>query len=253
MDTQLYIDKFVALLTAELKDNLIGIYLHGSLAMGCFHPKSSDIDLLVVIRKKLTADNNKRITSGVLSLHDEMPNERGMEFSIVLETSLNPFVYPTPLEYHYSDSHRDRYSNDESYVCGGMADKDLASQITVAYHRGYSVFGPSLHEVCEPVPRQYYLASILYDIEGASNAIISNPMYMTLNLCRVLFFLKEGNISSKKEGGEWGVQTLPRHYRAMIQQCLDEYTGSSGTKEFDNELLVEFADYMLAEIHTSST
>ena len=29
--------------------NLTGVYLHGSLAMGCFNPKKSDIDLLVVV------------------------------------------------------------------------------------------------------------------------------------------------------------------------------------------------------------
>lgn len=30
---------------SELQDKLTGIYLHGSLAMGCYNPESSDIDL----------------------------------------------------------------------------------------------------------------------------------------------------------------------------------------------------------------
>lgn len=42
---------------------------------------------------------------------------------------------------------------------------------------------------------QYYLASILHDVEGCAEEIIDNPpayltsMYLTLNLCRVLYFL----------------------------------------------------------------
>lgn len=36
-----------------LKEKLVGIYLHGSLAMGCFHPNISDIDFLVIVNERL--------------------------------------------------------------------------------------------------------------------------------------------------------------------------------------------------------
>ncbi|MDF2804920.1 MAG: hypothetical protein K0S61_4825, partial [Anaerocolumna sp.] len=36
------LDAFVESYCNILKNNLIGIYLHGSLAMGCFNPESSD-------------------------------------------------------------------------------------------------------------------------------------------------------------------------------------------------------------------
>lgn len=42
-----------------MRENLVGIYLHGSLAMDCFHPDKSDIDLLVVVRHRLP-DKQKR-------------------------------------------------------------------------------------------------------------------------------------------------------------------------------------------------
>ena len=48
-----------------LQDNLVGIYLHGSLAAGCFHWERSDIDFLVVVRRPLTVD--KKIA---LSVYD---------------------------------------------------------------------------------------------------------------------------------------------------------------------------------------
>ncbi|MDO4667672.1 MAG: nucleotidyltransferase domain-containing protein [Streptococcus sp.] len=37
-----------------LGENLVGIYLHGSVAMGCFNDKKSDIDLLVVVNNDIT-------------------------------------------------------------------------------------------------------------------------------------------------------------------------------------------------------
>jgi streptomycin 3"-adenylyltransferase len=32
-----------------LGDNLVGIYVHGSIAFGCFHEEKSDIDFIAVI------------------------------------------------------------------------------------------------------------------------------------------------------------------------------------------------------------
>ena len=44
---------------AILKDNLVGIYLHGSAVMGCFNPDKSDLDLIIVVNEAIP-DNAKR-------------------------------------------------------------------------------------------------------------------------------------------------------------------------------------------------
>ncbi len=33
---------------------LVGVYLHGSMAMGCFNPEKSDIDLIIVIKEDIS-------------------------------------------------------------------------------------------------------------------------------------------------------------------------------------------------------
>ena len=53
-DYQEVTDEFVIQGRKILGDNLTGIYLHGSAAMGCFNPKESDIDLLVVVKDALS-------------------------------------------------------------------------------------------------------------------------------------------------------------------------------------------------------
>ena len=52
MNPQIILDHVVEQYVEILKDNLVGIYLHGSLAMGCF-TKKSDIDLLVLVNNPL--------------------------------------------------------------------------------------------------------------------------------------------------------------------------------------------------------
>lgn len=248
MNTQLYLDRFVKLMKNELSNNLVGIYLHGSLAMNCFNPDISDIDFLVVINKKLKKEEARKIADLVLELHDAMPNKKGIEFSIVLKENLKPFKYPTPFEFHYSDFHRERYQTNRNYICGGFEDEDLASQFFVAYHRGKRLYGKPLNDICEPIERKYYLASIYYDVKDAMQEIINNPVYVVLNLCRVLYSLKEEVVSSKKEGGEWGIKALPQDFHLLIQKCLDKYSGVENELELDQQQLLQFSEYMLNEI-----
>lgn len=251
LDTQYYLDRAVDLFKEEMDSNLVGVYLHGSLAMGCFNPNKSDIDLLIIAQEKLSTENSKRIAKKLLKLHESMPNKRGIEVSIILESYLKDFVYPTPFEFHYSDYHREKYQTDENYICGGFEDRDLAAHIVVTYHRGIKLYGKALREVFHPIDKQFYIKSIFFDVESAPKDIIESPVYFTLNLCRVLFFLKEGVVSSKKEGGEWGISVLPSEYRQDIQRCLNEYSGIADNSELNIEKLTEFVDYMISEIKKS--
>ena len=43
------LERFTAMSRRIFGGNLLGVYLHGSLAMGCFNPKKSDLDLLLEI------------------------------------------------------------------------------------------------------------------------------------------------------------------------------------------------------------
>ncbi|GAA0379932.1 aminoglycoside adenylyltransferase domain-containing protein [Paenibacillus motobuensis] len=240
----------VELFLKEAERNLVGVYLHGSMAMGCYNPNKSDLDLLVVLRRPESADCYRRIAKRLIEIEAALPQgAAGIELSVILETCLSNFTYPTPFELHYSAAHRDRYRSDEGYLCGGFEDPDLAAHIMITYYRGITLYGRPIEEVFKPIDSRYYVQSILGDVEDASEGILENPVYYTLNLCRVLLFLKEGRISSKQEGGEWGTQALPAQYKDLIWKCLAEYKGTGGLKfKSDPGQLTEFAGFMKREI-----
>ena len=48
------INEFAERSESILRDNLVGVYLHGSAVMGCFNPLKSDIDLIVVADRPLS-------------------------------------------------------------------------------------------------------------------------------------------------------------------------------------------------------
>ena len=54
MDVKNILERFVRAGRALLGENLTGVYLHGSAAMGCYNPRRSDLDLLLVVERGLT-------------------------------------------------------------------------------------------------------------------------------------------------------------------------------------------------------
>lgn len=250
MDERIVLQDVTRILKEELSDSLVGIYLHGSMAMGCFHPYQSDIDILVVCQDKRSADLYRRIAQKLMHMEDEMRMTKGFELSIVLETTIANLAYPTPFEFHYSAYHRERYRTDEHYLCGGYDDPDLVAHMAVIYDRGIVLHGTPIKELFHPVKREYMLASITSDAGAASEEIVDNPVYYVLNLSRVLLYVRDSVIYSKREAGEWALEELPTKYKNVISQCLAKYNGELESLNLSESLLLEYAEHMLREIHS---
>lgn len=245
MNPQKTLDYIVEQYVKSLKDNLIGIYLHGSLAMGCFTEKS-DIDLLVLVNSPLALPIKRSLIEKLLMLED-LPG-KGIEMSVILGRYAREFQYPVPFEVHYSESFRKKYLQDSSFICGNGVDKDLAAHMSMVYHRGICLYGKEIREAFVEIPREYYVDSLLHDIEDVRTGIIKDPVYYSLNLCRILYYMKENFIASKKEGGNWGLKNLPEKYREIIKNAVGIYTNQLKSVTWDHELLSDFTEYMLQEI-----
>lgn len=249
---QSLLNDFVQRSRAILKDNLTGVYLHGSAAMGCFHEKASDLDLLVVIRQEMSHPLKRLYMDMVTELNAQAP-AGGLEISVVKESVCNPFIYPTPFELHFSLSHLDWYQeNPEDYIDRMHGtDKDLAAHMMIIYYRGKTLYGKEIRETFAPVSECCYFDSICGDIEKAEEEIAGRPMYLILNLCRVLAYKRDHLILSKQEGGEWGLKNLPPPYTKWVSAALKEYQTGKSMKRDDERFIKEYkqyAAYMLGQI-----
>lgn len=253
---QKLLDDFTARSHYILGDNLTGIYLHGSAVMGCFNTEKSDIDLILVVKDEVPDTIKRQFMDMVMELNGRAP-KKGLELSIVKEEVCKPFVYPTPFELHFSVAHINWYQTNPADYVDKMkgTDKDLAAHFTILYHRGHVLYGKAIRDVFAEVNRDAYMDSIWCDIEGAVEDILESPMYIILNLCRVLGYKEEGLILSKKEGGEWMLKklaekdhkTLTDGFSELIAAALKEY--ATGQKmELQENYAKRFAEEMLAQI-----
>lgn len=250
--TESLIKAFVEESEAILRDNLSGVYLHGSAVMGCFNPRKSDIDLIVVVERPVS-DPVKRAYMDMVVRYNALGPAKGIEMSVVLRSVCRPFVYPTPYELHFSAGHLAWYEEDPDGYIREMngVDKDLAAHFTVINKRGRCLYGPPVKEMFAEVPGSDYMDSLWYDVEGAPEEITEYPMYLTLNLARVLAYREEGLVLSKKEGAEWALRKLPAEYRPLIEDALREYSESAEIV-YDKALAVRYAAYAVERIRQGS-
>ncbi|MFW5691812.1 MAG: aminoglycoside adenylyltransferase domain-containing protein [Chloroflexota bacterium] len=246
-----HVESFITMLEDVLADDLTGVYLHGSLAMGCFTPARSDIDLLVVNRQTSSKDQIRAITRYLLD-HSGTPIP--FEMSLLNEAELFPWRYPTPYSFHYGEAHRLRLSRlieNPNWPCVDNApriDADLAAHITVLRARGITLVGQEIEFTFPVVPRADYIDSIVRDITEARHALLKNPVYAILNMCRVYYYLVEHMISSKDEAGRWALTVLKPRFRPIIQAALACYRAELDMLPFDPIDLAHLAAYLDAHI-----
>ena len=242
------LSRFTEMSKKVLGDNLTGVYLHGSAVMGCFNPEKSDLDLILAVQNTVPDAVKMEFMENAVKLNEEAP-QNGFEWSIVKRDACKPFVYPTPYELHFSITHLKWFQKDPKGYIQKMrgVDKDLAAHFTIINHYGKTLFGEEIESVFDEVPRKDYIDSIWLDVQNAREEIVSNPVYVILNLCRVLAYLRDGSVLSKKAGGQWGMDNLSERYFPLLQNALAVYTGS-GRFSFPSESMQEFAGDMIAKI-----
>ena len=202
-------------------ENLTGIYLHGSVAFGCFRWEKSDIDFLVVVKEELPHGIKRRLMDLILRLSESAP-PKGLEMSVVLEAECRHVRHPVPFLLHYSNMHRERYrENPEEYLVEmNGVDPDLAAYFEVVRRTGIVLCGAPVDRIFGEVPYEAFFDSIRRNAaEGGGDAS------GILNLCRYAAFAGEGRVLSKRDGGFWGLKHLPERWRGLIRCALDLESG----------------------------
>ena len=248
MERQELLDKLVEYSCNIFEKNLVGIYLHGSLAMGCFNAMKSDLDILVVVENAITDIQKKKFMDAIIALNDNAP-AKGIEMSIVRSVYCVNFVYPTPFDLHFSNMHLNWYKSNPTEYIEKMngTDHDLAAHFVITKNRGIVLYGKPINDVFGEIPSEAYLDSIKSDIIGSQDEVIENSIYIILNLCRVLAYVQDRLVLSKKEGAEWGTKNIDDKYQGLIKEALVCYT-SDQNMILNHSLALEYCKYMKDKI-----
>lgn len=234
-DIKDFVNDLASKLEAELGNNLVGIYLHGSLAMGCYYRPKSDIDLIVIVDDKLNANQRKSVAETIAKHAELKPTTGNIESSIVLAETAKTIPVPVAFEVHYSTEWHDKILAGEVDYAKERTDIDLQSHFAYVVQRGVVLQGKPINEVFGEINWQTFMDGVVDDFNWivTDEHILETPFYGVLNICRVLQLFAENTeqVHSKDEGGEWALQNLPEQHHPIIQQALNAYRSSKQVDE----------------------
>ncbi|GAA0573245.1 DUF4111 domain-containing protein [Kribbella sandramycini] len=226
-----------------------GVYVHGSLAMGCYYRGRSDVDLLVVVPEALPAADRGRAARALAERAAGRPMVGDLELSVLTTEQARTAVHPRPYEVHYSEAWTERILAGAVDYNDDGADPDLSAHISVVRARGATLSGPPPAELFAPVPHEHYLSAVLDDLHDIfdGDELFELPEYGVLNACRTLELLQNGSVLSKEEGALWALQNLPRAHHPLITQALTTYRDDT-PPHWNPTALNTFRHFVLATI-----
>jgi predicted nucleotidyltransferase len=249
------VKRLVQMTRALLADRLAGVYLHGSLAMGCFNPSRSDIDLLMVTHAGLPAQIKRELAALLLEVSGA---PAPIEISFLRRADLAPWRHPMPFDLHYSETWRGSYERDlangawQAWASSQQHDPDLAGHVTITLRCGICLYGAAIADIFPVVPSRDYVESIRADVEESLGRIAEAPVYAVLNACRTYAYLREGHIFSKDEGGAWALRALPSQHQGVVAAALALYRDDDDEGGLTTAALGAFAAYMRGELDVLS-
>jgi predicted nucleotidyltransferase len=240
-------------LEAELRtllgENLLGIYLHGSLAQGGFQPARSDIDIIVVSEQGIEPVQQRPIVEMLLRL-SKAPIPLDIYF--LAKSVIFPFQPPLPYDLHYNERQREHYQvmlrRDEWQNDLDQRDPMLSIYLAVLHTYGIVLVGKPIAETLPVVPEQTLRDSLIAATLVERDERMRDLVSFVLNACRTLAYLREGTLISKEESGIWGETHVPEQYAALIHQSLALYRGDRLSRPVGRVVLDEFAEYIKEEV-----
>jgi predicted nucleotidyltransferase len=246
------LSELVAGVEAALGDQLVGVYLQGSFAVGDAD-EHSDVDFLVVIERPLRNDEVERLRH----LHRRL------------------YALASPWAQHLEGSYtpRDVLRAPEDartpllYLDNGAVELVWDTHCNTAVVRwslrehGVTLVGPEPPELIEPITAEALRAEVREALhewrawapEPTRTGGMSRwkQALLVLSFCRMLHTLKHGIVVSKRKAAEWALEALEPEWHPLIRHSLAERpdpwvkVGEPAAAEVARETLA-FADYAVA-------
>jgi streptomycin 3"-adenylyltransferase len=192
-------------LQSALPDDLVAVYLHGSVILGGFRWDRSDLDVLVLIGRPLTDAQTLALPALLASV---VYPSNGLELSVLTAAEAARPTFPEPrFQLHVATEGWDRRMKAvDGRARGG--DRDLVLHLAVCRAAGLAVVGPPPTSTLAVVPVDEIRAAAIDEIRWAMEHD-PPPEYVVLTAARAWRYVETGQIVSKTEAGRWAERRMP--------------------------------------------
>lgn len=208
---------------------LIGVYVHGSAALGGMTDRS-DLDVLVISESAAGVDDLAR------SLLAEVTSPRPLELSVVASAAAVQPRRPWPFLLHVNTA------EERIVVDDGTGDPDLIAHYAVTRAAGIGLSGPEPADVIGRIERNQLLMYLRDEMRWGLEH--GDQRYAVLNACRAVAYAQTGQLLSKLGGATWwtdthGARGLVEQARAAQVAGIDQGPATDGARAFVNACISE--------------
>lgn len=206
----------------NLGDEVIGIYLFGSLSYEDFKPNRSDIDLAVIIKNLPSSEKLEEIKKFHLDLEN-----KNKKWEKRIECSYTPFYMLKNIIAH--DLKRPYFGAGIFYADALYGNEWLINNYLL-FKQGLALFGPEFNTLIKPIAIEDVQKACVRDLFKEWEPMINNSewlknshnqSYLVLNLCRILHTVFNGSVGSKTVSASWVKKEYPQ-WKNLIQEA-DEW------------------------------
>jgi hypothetical protein len=227
---------YINLFNKHLPETIEGVYIHGSIALDAYVDESSDIDFITLTKRRLTEEDSE-VLNYIHTIIANTYTKPDMDGVYVIQEDMGKLYNSadTNLKYPY-------YNNGELM----FGDYFNFNPITwwVLKRKGLKILGPELVNFKFEVPPQElssyvignmntYWKNRIQNAETSIDHLIKLPTgeidveieWTVLGLLRQFYTIKEYDIVSKLEAGEYALTNLPVEWHNVIKEAMNLRNG----------------------------
>jgi hypothetical protein len=203
-------------LTRVLGPALVGLYLHGSAAMGGWSAEHSDVDLLGVVARPLDRPAKRVISARLHHPSLVSPAPSGLELSLVTAAVAADPPRRPPFELQVRTG-----PSPHTHLGGpAAADPDLLLAFAACRRAGVAVAGPGPAEVFADPPRAWLLDRVAAELRWALGH--GSVASRVLTACRAWRYLEDDVLGAKVDSARWARLRLADAGSSGAADLVDE-------------------------------
>lgn len=257
-DVNTVLHVFATHLRAILGDHFRGMYLTGSLALGDFDPHTSDIDFVVLTGATLSAD----LIEAIRDMHGRFDTGDSTWAGRVEAV----YIPPEALRPDSMSLVRCPQVEKERPLFIAPLESGWIFHLYTLREHGVAMSGPPLRPLIDPLDpddmrraaapiAEQWLEQARHDPTWLAWLYDpKNQAFVVLTLCRMLYTLDSGSVTSKPTAARWAEQALGPRWATLIARALTDQHSSGETSESDRAATIALVQYTVERFqHWKST
>jgi hypothetical protein len=232
-----------------LRDNLVGLYLWGSLTYAAFDETCSDVDLVAVTQRDLDAREFSELDAWFTNKKRQNRWVARIDMRFVIDHEFLDNASRC-CGYHHHTGKLTRHASDGNPIIW----------INVA-HSGITLCGKDAKLVAPHVSEQclnnalrlelsYLKEDLTSNIGDRSNKAFIHNAYAVLTACRILYSANRHTLASKDQAYRWAMETVPPLWQPVLRTAKENRLKNAGatTPQLEQDA-IRFVTFVTAELN----